>query len=970
MRPTTRARRATALGATAAVALSMAVAVQQSAAAAPTPTAGDHESHAPGDHEHGLPDLDTRTGTAAPAADQRSAAQRSVTTGRASGAKTVTWNRFGAPATYVLDGTSPVARGLAKDPEQAALDFVAGERASFGLTAAQADGVEVIGTNRIGDATVVLLRQTFGGVPAGLDGTAAVAVQGGAVRYVSSTLTPDAQAPAAATVGKDAAVAAAARSVEADAAKLLSARTDEVAVPYPGEAPRRAWRVEMVIDEETAYTVHVDARSGEVIARENLVDADSDNPRWKVFTGTPNTDRSSTDTRVTFCWVAADGCDEVVGSPASPRAWDVDPATDLSTFTTNGNNALTFEQWRSTPGPTATPRSDRNYVYPWTNVWQTSKCSPDAYTSETRNDIDAATANLFAMHNRMHDWSYRLGFTETAWNLQRDNYGKGGLGGDPEQGRAQSGAQTGLRNNANQLTLGDGGTVSSNMYMWQPVAGAFYAPCVDGSFDMSVIGHEYGHAISNRMAGGPASGLSGLQAGAMGESWSDLMAMEYLQENGYAPLGGEATPMGAYVTGNAQQGIRNYNMGQSPLNYSNVGYDLTGPQVHADGEIWSATNNDIRAAFIERYGLGDAATQKACADGRTPVAQCPGNRRWIQLVFDAWLLMPSGSVSMVDARDRMLAADLLRFGGRNQDLLWNAFAARGLGQGATSTSSGDSRPVPSFSSAYAGDATLRFSPVDEEGRPVVGAKLFVGEYTGRSRAVADTDPATDLPDTFAVVPGARTYTAQSAGHGQARVSFTAKARQTRDLTVRLRDNLASGSRGAVLTGEGTGLAKLVDDDEATTGTSVDQPSAAQKVFTVDLAGGRQVVRRVQVSALPEPGTVARFQALRQFTVWACDARGRVDCSRDADYRAVYTSPADAFPAGVPRPTAPTLKMRSFDIPQTAATHLRFEVVANQCQGGPLYAGEQDADPANTTDCATGYSGAQKVGITEVQVFRR
>ncbi|WP_240917558.1 hypothetical protein [Phycicoccus sp. HDW14] len=236
--------------------------------------------------------------------------------------------------------------------------------------------------------------------------------------------------------------------------------------------------------------------------------------------------------------------------------------------------------------------------------------------------------------------------------------------------------------------------------------------------------------------------------------------------------------------------------------------------------------------------------------------------------------------------------------------------------------------------------------------------------------MADTDPATDLPDTFAVVPGERTYTAAAPGHGQVRVTLTARPRQTRDLPVRLRDNLASSTRGATISGEGVGLAKLVDDNEGTTGTTVDQPSAAQKVFTVDLAGGRQVVRRVQVSALPEPGSVARFQALRQFRVWACDARGRVDCSRDADFRAVYTSPADAFPAGVPRPTAPALKMRSFDIPQTAATHLRLEVVANQCQGGPLYAAEQDADPANVTDCVTGYSGAQKVGITEVQVFRR
>ena len=63
-------------------------------------------------------------------------------------------------------------------------------------------------------------------------------------------------------------------------------------------------------------------------------------------------------------------------------------------------------------------------------------------------------------------------------------------------------------------------------------------------------------------------------------------------------------------------------------------------------------------------------------------------------------------------------------------------------------------------------------------------------------------------------------------------------------------------------------------------------------------------------------------------------------------------------------------MREFDIPQTAATHLRVELVTNQCQGGPKFQGEQDNDPGNATDCTTAYAGAQKVAITEVQVLRR
>ena len=104
------------------------------------------------------------------------------------------------------------------------------------------------------------------------------------------------------------------------------------------------------------------------------------------------------------------------------------------------------------------------------------------------------------------------------------------------------------------------------MYLWQPIAGSFYAPCVDGDYDMTVIGHEYTHAITNRMIAGPNAGLSSPQG--MSESWSDLLAMEYLFEYGYAPPGTRAFTIGAYVTGDPVAGIRNYNMSRSPLNYS------------------------------------------------------------------------------------------------------------------------------------------------------------------------------------------------------------------------------------------------------------------------------------------------------------------------------------------------------------------------------------------------------------------
>ena len=74
----------------------------------------------------------------------------------------------------------------------------------------------------------------------------------------------------------------------------------------------------------------------------------------------------------------------------------------------------------------------------------------------------------------------------------------------------------------------------TNQYLFQPIAGAFYSPCTDGALDMSIVGHEYTHAISNRMIGGPDEGITSEQGGAMGESWGDLVAGEYMFSHGYS----------------------------------------------------------------------------------------------------------------------------------------------------------------------------------------------------------------------------------------------------------------------------------------------------------------------------------------------------------------------------------------------------------------------------------------------------
>ena len=285
-------------------------------------------------------------------------------------------------------------------------------------------------------------------------------------------------------------------------------------------------------------------------------------------------------------------------------------------------------------------------------------CSPTALTPlPPANDILAAVTNLFVGHNRMHDFPYFLGFTETNYNAQLYNFGNTSPAAqnDPEEGDVQAGAVTGGapsyegRDNANQITLNDGIPPITNQYLFQPIAGALYSPCVDGDMDTSVFGHEYTHLISNRMVAGPDAGLSGGQSGAMGESWSDLDAMEYHFENGF-DTGVGPYVIGPYATGNPTVGIRDYAINHNPTNYSDIGFDTPGVEVHADGEIWNAVNFAVRQALIDKWNatfLSDAVRQKRV---RTAVRR--GRRS--ATVDGSGLcttVARSVGVSMVDARN-------------------------------------------------------------------------------------------------------------------------------------------------------------------------------------------------------------------------------------------------------------------------------------------------------------------------------
>jgi extracellular elastinolytic metalloproteinase len=377
--------------------------------------------------------------------------------------------------------------------------------------------------------------------------------------------------------------------------------------------------------------------------------------------------------------------------------------------------------------------------------------------------------------------------------------------------------------------------------------------------------------------------------------------------------------------------------------------------------------------MVDRYGLGTPALQRACADGKVAVERCPGNRRWVQQSFDALLLTASGAVSFVDMRDATIAANEVRFGGADVSLLQDVYAQDGLGRDAASAGPNDQNPTPSFASASGRNATLRFAPAGSD----APARLYVGDYEARAMPVADTDPNTPLPDTVDIAPGRYTFVVVADGFGSSRIQRTIRPHEHAAVRPLLQRNLASAGQGATATGDGVNQGRLIDDTEATDWASVGSPVAGKSV-TVDLAGTHpQLVSRVQVSAYlrpaisgdADPGTQNRFTALRQFEILSCNAASGADCGNPANYRRVLTSRPNAFPADLPRPTAPDLSIRSFRIAPTVATHLMIRVVTNQCTGGPQYAGDQDNDPRSTSDCTTGNpTVAQTVRIAELQAF--
>ncbi len=191
-------------------------------------------------------------------------------------------------------------------------------------------------------------------------------------------------------------------------------------------------------------------------------------------------------------------------------------------------------------------------------------------------------------------------------------------------------------------------------------------------FDNGVIAHEYTHGISTRLTGGPANSgcLSNMEQG--GEGWSDWFSLVMTTTpdmNGEQRRGIGTYADGQPITGG---GIRQYpysrDMSIDPHTYADIN-SVAVP--HGVGSVWCVMIWDLFWNLVDEYGYDEDLYRGT-----------GGNNMAMQLVIDGLKLQPCNP-SFVEARDAILAADIANYDGANQCLIWETFARRGLGFGAS-----------------------------------------------------------------------------------------------------------------------------------------------------------------------------------------------------------------------------------------------------------------------------------------------
>lgn len=570
-----------------------------------------------------------------------------------------------------------------KDAVSVAKEYVSQHRRELGLKPADIADLAVTDSYRstASGVTHVYLRQRYAGIDV-LGAGMTVNIKDGRVIYAPSRFIGkiDRKVSGIPTRTKATAVGDALKGLGLTAAEVVTpAPAKLVYQPVSARSIRLAWKLEIQeLSGQHWWNVSVDAQTGELLARHDLVDHDraraiagaiAPSARNATAFDAPSPELTVDDGSSYLVYALPfespqDGERTLQSSPAdgasSPFGWhDTNGAQGPEYTTTRGNNVHAYADY--TPGlnrplPTMDAEggegldfeSEIDFALP-PPLWR-----------------DAAVTNLFYWNNVAHDVFYNYGFDEAAGNFQATNFLTGeGLGEDPVQAEAQDGSGV---DNANFATPADGSAPRMQMYLWPDTKPG---EIIDGDLDSGVILHEWAHGLSNRLTGGPSNVrcLDNDEQG--GEGWSDFMGLALTTlpgETGEAQRG-----MGTYVLGEGARtgdGIRptpySTDMAINPSTYNTI---KTSAVPHGVGYVWATMLWEVYWNLIDVYGFNPNVYE----DWTTG-----GNNLALQLVTDG-MKMQACSPGFVDSRNAILAADQALTGGVNRCIIWTGFARRGLG---------------------------------------------------------------------------------------------------------------------------------------------------------------------------------------------------------------------------------------------------------------------------------------------------
>ncbi|MEP9380854.1 M36 family metallopeptidase [Nocardioides cheoyonin] len=520
---------------------------------------------------------------------------------------------------------------------------------------------------------------------------------------------------------------------------------------------RLGWSTYTQTGADAAYQHVIDSTSGKALFRRSTIaDLAASTPTVKTAAATKRTGKGKKSKTVGQAYVydyhpgaAKGGTPKLVN--LVKKGWLSKRAAYL-----NGSTVVTWADVNDNDGidsgeTTAVPGADGKPGFELTPFDSSDLCSPSfvctwdentAYSWKTNMNADAT--NAFYLASNYHDYlqsDRAIRFTKAAGNFSADD-------GDPVLQQVLDGADTadGLpdsshEDNANMSTPPDGTSPTMQMYLWRSADG--FTP-TSGAFDASVLLHEYTHGLSNRLvvdADGNST-LNSLQAGSMGEAWSDYYAMDYLVTKGFVKdtdadgevfegeylMGGQKDADGnpvpfrsmaidCPVGSSSPSCVNTYNPGATPdggYTYGDL-VDIGGSaEVHSSGEVWAQTLWDLRKAF------GHTVADTIITRGMSLSAADP---------------------SMLDMRNGILQADEVAYHGRHAKQIWSIFANRGMGFFAGSVDGADLDVAEDFHTpppASAGSGTV--SGVVTEGTtgdPVAGATVKIAGLGDQYATVTD-----------------------------------------------------------------------------------------------------------------------------------------------------------------------------------------------------------------------------------------